>query len=158
MLGVDNRTRAASGSAAAGNGVGRALTSDQEQWAAFQSAADIEAELAAAGSPFRLKLDTLFAGDDADSDAAKVAIASFAANCSANGAGAFVGGCALRSPSVHAVLPTPLHAPGPGVTPGCPASRPIRRVRLLPRNRARGCASPIMIMRQHHHDHACTDG
>ena len=66
-------------------------TSDQEWWATNQAEADIAASLAAAGSPYSLALDRFYAGADPDSTATTAAIAGFAANCSARGAGAFVG-------------------------------------------------------------------
>ena len=74
------------------HGYGRMQTSDQEQWATQQAEADIGSMLIATRSPYRLELRRLYAGSNADSDAAAAAIADFAQTCSQAGAGAFVGG------------------------------------------------------------------
>ena len=103
VLGIDNHTSSHLHFEA--TTYGHTRTSDQEQWATEQATADISTMLATARSPFMLNLQTLFAGADADSDAATAAIKSFATNCSRMGAGAFIGGY-MSDRSLITLLPT----------------------------------------------------
>ena len=66
--------------------LGRARTSDQEQWAAAQAERDVAAALSASGSGRTFELTRLYAGPETVSPATIARIEAFAERCARDGA------------------------------------------------------------------------